>query len=250
MKKYFYLFITGYLIIYSPLLFSQQSQRKIDQQSFKTGERLTFSIGWEFISAGTAVLSVEKLENYQSRPCYTFSAITHSNRFFSKLYKVRDTLISIADAEELFPYYYSKAANEGDYQRYFTVRFDHQAKKAYISDRDSGHAIIAIPDRVQDILSCFYYMRTQDVRVGQTYSISVFDNGKVRPVPIEVLRREKMEVEAGAFDCIVVRTTIGPFSNRSDLFIWLTDDERKMPVLMKSKIVIGSVRAELVEYRN
>ncbi len=222
--------------------------RRINQNSFKPGERLTFSIGWEFINAGTAVLSVEDMITFSGRPCYKFSAVTASNAFFSTMYKVRDTLVSIADAEGLYPVRYTKAANEGDYKRHFSVDFDHVNRKASISDADSGQSVISIPLFVQDIISCFYYMRTQEVKAGQKYVIPVFDNGKFKDITIEAVRKENVEVEAGSFNCIVVKTPIGPFKNKSDLFIWLTDDHRKIPVLMKSKIVIGSVRAELEKY--
>ena len=193
-------------------------------------------------------MSVNDQQIIKNRPCYKFSAITSSNTFFSTLYKVRDTLYSYVDAEGLYPVRYSKAAHEGDYKRHFTVDFDHVSLKASISDADSGKSTITIPQFVQDIISCFYFMRTQEVKIGHKYTVSVFDNGKIKDVPIEVVSKESVEVEAGNFDCILVKTPIGPFKNKSDLFIWLTDDQRKMPVLMKSKIAIGSVRAELEEY--
>lgn len=241
--------ILFFILLFPVTVFSQEkSLREIKQQAFKPGEKLTFSIGWEFISAGTAVLSVNDQQIIKNRPCYKFSAITSSNTFFSTLYKVRDTLYSYVDAEGLYPVRYSKAAHEGDYKRHFTVDFDHVLLKASISDADSGKSTITIPQFVQDIISCFYFMRTQEVKIGHKYTVSVFDNGKVKDVPIEVVSKESIEVEAGNFDCIIVKTPIGPFKNKSDLFIWLTDDQRKMPVLMKSKIAIGSVRAELEEY--
>ncbi len=236
-------------IFISRELFSQdKSLREIKQHAFKTGEKLIFSIGWEFISAGTAILSVGEIETIKNRPCFRFSAITSSNTFFSTMYKVRDTLYSYVDVDGLYPLRYTKAANEGDYQRHFTVDFDHEKSKAFIADIDSGQSTISLPMFVQDIISSFYFMRTQEVIKGQNYTISVFDNGKVKDIKIEVIKNETVEVEAGTFDCIVVKTQIGPFKNKSDLYIWLTDDQRKMPVLMKSKIAIGSIRAELESY--
>ena len=241
--------ILFFILLFPVSVLSQEKAlREVKHQAFKSGEKLTFSIGWEFISAGTAVLSVNDQQIIKNRPCYKFSAITSSNTFFSTLYKVRDTLYSYVDAEGLYPVRYSKAAHEGDYKRHFTVDFDHVSLKASISDADSGKSTITIPQFVQDIISCFYFMRTQEVKIGHKYTVSVFDNGKIKDVPIEVVSKESVEVEAGNFDCILVKTPIGPFKNKSDLFIWLTDDQRKMPVLMKSKIEIGSVRAELEEY--
>jgi hypothetical protein len=225
-----------------------QSTRKIDQKAFKVGETLKFSIGWEFIDAGTATLSVKNIVTLDNQSCYHFTAITHSNSFFSTLYKVRDTLESYVEVNGLFPVKYVKKTLEGDYRRNFITIFDHENGRAITKDLDSGMSEITVPIYVQDIISAFYFMRTQPVEIGTEKEVSVFDNGKYRTIGIKIIRKEKVSVEAGDFDCVVVQTPIGPFKNRSDLFIWLTDDERKIPVLMKSKIVIGSVRAELEDY--
>ena len=83
---------------------------------------------------------------------------------------------------------------------------------------------------------------------GQDIRLSVFDNGRYKDVSVQVVKKERVSVDAGTFNCILVQTPIGPFSNKSDLNIWLTDDARRIPVLMKSKIIIGSVRAELESF--
>lgn len=238
-------FLVFLLVVYGP---GAQESGKKENKAFKVGESLKFSIGWEFIDAGTATLSVSRMTTIDNQPCYHFTAITRSNAFFSTLYKVRDTLESYMHAEKFYPLKYIKNANEGDYKRSFVTVFDHHNAKAMTDDRDSGKSQISIPPDVQDIISAFYYMRTRPIEVGSQYELSVFDNGRHKKVTVKVIRKETVSVEAGEFDCIVVQTPIGPFKNRSDLFIWLTDDARKMPVLMKSKIVIGSVHAELEEY--
>lgn len=227
---------------------SSQELRKIDNKAFKVGEKLVFSIGWEFIDAGTATLSVEEITLVENKPSFKITAVTHSNTFFSTMYKVRDRLESYVDVDGIFPHRYVKRANEGGYQRNFEVHFDQLSQKAAIDDRDSGNSVIKIPQYLQDIISAFYYVRTQTMVEGQDIRLNVFDNGRYRAVNIKVVKRERISVEAGEFDCILVQTPIGPFNNRSDLNIWLTDDQRKIPVLMKSKIIIGSVRAELESF--
>lgn len=222
-----------------------QDQRKIDNKAFKVGEKLTFSIGWEFVDAGTAILSVEEITQVNNIPCYRISAVTNSNAFFSTLYKVRDRLESFVDIEGIFPHKYIKKTYEGGYQRNFEVDFDQKKQKAIISDVDSGISEIKIPNYLQDIISSFYYVRTQPMIEGLPIRIFVFDNGRYKEVTVKVVKKERITVDAGEFDCILVQTPIGPFNNKSDLNIWLTDDMRRIPVLMKSKIIIGSVRAEL-----
>jgi hypothetical protein len=219
--------------------------RVLDNRAFQVGEKLTFSIGWEFIDAGTAVMHVEERTRIGERETYRISATTNSNAFFSTLYKVRDRLETYVDAEGLYPLKYRKKTQEGDARRDFEVDFDHTRGRARIADADSGNSEVDVPVFVQDIISAFYFLRNQPMVIGQDIHVSAFDNGKVRDVSVKVVKKEKVSVTAGEFDCILVQTPVGPFSNRSVLNIWLTDDHRRVPVLMKSRIIIGSVRAEL-----
>lgn len=239
-----FLFLVFNLLLNS---FQSESLRKIENRAFKVGEKLTFSIGWEFVDAGTAVMFVEDTTRMNGRPAYHISASTQSNAFFSAMYKVRDRLDSYVDREGLYAIRYIKKTQEGGYKRSFDVDFDHQAGVARIADLDSGKSDIAIPLFVQDILSSFYYLRCLPMEIGQEIKVSAFDNGKVTDVVVKIVKKERISVTAGDFDCLLVQTPIGPFSNRSVLNIWLTDDHRHIPVLMKSRILIGSVRAELEE---
>lgn len=232
-------------LLWGPQFPQSEPLRSLDNTAFKVGEKLTFSIGWEFIDAGTAVMHVEGAEITNGRPSIHISATTRSNAFFSALYKVRDRLDSYMDRDGLYTLRYVKNTLEGSYKRNFEVNFDHQLGRATVLDADSGTSEVAIPVFTQDILSSFYYLRTVPMTIGQDINVSAFDNGKVTNVSVKVIKRERVSVAAGEFECLLVQTPIGPFSNRSVLNIWLTDDDRKIPVLMKSRIIVGSVRAEL-----
>ncbi len=225
-------------------------QDKVANKTFKVGEKLSFSIGWEFVSAGTAELTVEDIQTVKDKPCYHITAVTNSNAFFSTLYKVRDRLETFVDIETLYPLRYIKHQHEGNYKRNFEVDFDHIGHTAVITDTDSGKTEIKTPASVQDIISAFYFVRMQPLIIGQEFRLYTFDNGKIKESTVKVIKKEKVSVAAGDFDCILVQTPIGPFNNKSDLNIWLTDDEKKMPVLVKSKIIIGSIKIELKSFSN
>ncbi len=231
-------------------LSAQISLRTIENRAFKVGERLTFSIGWEFISAGTATLAVESIVQQSGHQTYYITATTESNAFFSALYRVRNKLETYVDTEGIYPVRYVKRTSEGGTKRDFTVDFDQAAHRATIVDKDSGQSVLTVPAFVQDIISAFYYVRTLPLEGGQRLELSTFDNGKWKTASVDIVRKETITVDAGTFSCVVVKTPIGPFQNKSDLLIWLTDDERKIPILMKSKIAVGSVRAELEELVN
>jgi hypothetical protein len=110
---------------------------------------------------------------------------------------------------------------------------------------------IEIPPYTQDPLSVLYYVRTQNLEVGKSLFIDNFTDGKLYPLEVRVLEKERITVKAGTFDCIVVEPLLqaaGVFKHEGKLKVWLTDDRLKMPVLMKSKVLVGSISAELTSY--
>jgi hypothetical protein len=105
---------------------------------------------------------------------------------------------------------------------------------------------------VQDALSSFYLTRFQALPVGGTITFEYHASRKTMPLEVRILGRQKVKTPAGKFSCIVIEPMLragGIFKNKGRLVIWLTDDERRIPVQMKSKVLIGSVKVVLQEVK-
>ncbi len=214
---------------------------------FGPGERFVFSIDYGFINAGEGVLSVLGMVDDDGHRCYEIESTARSNGFFSSFYKVRDRVISHMDAEGLFSRYFQKRLREGDYKKTVEVRFDQDAGKAVY---DGGRSFDIVRG-VQDVLSAFYYVRTLDLAVGHDVFFSAHSSKKTYDMRVIVLGREEVKTDLGTFDCFVVQPIMigeGLFKQEGDLVIYLTADDRRMPVLMKTKLPVGSIAANLKEY--
>ncbi len=225
---------------------SSSFDRYIENLAFGPGEKFYFDIGYGFINAGQATLEVANLIEYAERPCYQIVSIANSNKFFSSFFKVEDRVESIVDGLGIFSWHFEKHVKEGGYRADRLYEFDQQNNLVYY-----GEDTIEVAPYVQDALSVLYYIRTQELKVGETYFIENFTDGKKYPLKVMVHRRETIKVKAGKFDCIVVEPlflTSGVFKHEGKLTVWLTDDRLKMPVLMKSKVLVGSISAELTDY--
>jgi len=221
-------------------------ERYVENLAFGTGEKLSFDINYGFINAGTATLEVARMIEYNDRPCYQVVSKALSNRVFSTFYKVEDRIESIIDAEGLYSWRFEKNLREGGYKADRVYTFD-QPRQIVYYEGDT----LDVPPVVQDALSVLYFIRVQDLQVGTSIFMDNFTDGKQYPLEVRVLKRETIEVEAGRFDCIVVEPltqSVGVFKNEGRLTVWLTDDRLKMPVLMKSKVLVGSISAELTDY--
>ena len=215
-------------------------------QPFHAGEVLKFSVQYGFIKAGTAYLEVVDQKEWNGRPVYALVARAESNSFFSRFYKVRNRIESYWDVDGHYSVRYAENRREGGYKAKSEIQFDYGKQEARYQDGRS----FPIPPRCQDALSSFYYTRTQPLPLGGSVVFDYHASRKSQPLEVKVLGRDKVETPAGKFDCIVVEPVLkagGIFKNKGRLVIWLTDDGRRMPVMMKSKVLIGSISVLLVE---
>lgn len=220
--------------------------RYVDNIAFGVGERLQFNINYGFINAGTATLEVNRLIEYESRPSYQIISRAQSNSFFSTFFRVDDRIESIIDAVGIFSWRFEKNLREGNYRADRQYSFD-QRRHFTVYKEDT----IEVEPYVQDALSSLYFTRTQPLEVGKSIFVPVFVDGRKMDMEVKVYRTERVTVAAGTFDCLVVEpmtSSVGVFKNEGRLTVWLTNDRLRMPVLMKSKVLVGSISAELTDF--
>ena len=215
---------------------------------FGPGESLRFSIEYGVIKAGSAWLEVAPMETWHGRSCYHLVSRAESNDFMSSIYKVRDRIDSLIDAEGLYSYRYKKRIREGTYKKDYDVAYDPAKGKARYA---SGHLYDTSP-WPKDGLAAFYFVRHLPLEVGKDVLIAHHSDESSNDIIVKVYRKERVEVPAGKFDCIVIEPVMAAgsiFKNSGKLTIWVTDDARRIPVLMKSKIPVGSIDAVLQEIK-
>lgn len=230
---------------------AQQEFRKIENGAFKVGEKLTFDIKYGFVTAGVAFFEIPKIRKISGREAYhvTFEVNTVSS--FDWIYKVRDRYETYIDVQGLFPWRFEQHIREGGYSRDFAAFFDQRKGKAKTSEGEYD-----IPIYVNDIVSAFYLARTFDysqLKINDKINLKNFYKDKVYDLDVRYLGKETIEVPAGKFRCIVVEPLVqegGLFKSEGNIVIWLTDDDLRIPVRVKTKVVIGSIDADLTGYEN
>jgi len=219
------------------------------QSAFAVGERLVFDVGYSFFTAGEAVMSIPRTDTLYGRPCYEVVFTVNSTPTFSWIYRVEDRYETYLDVSGIFPWKFVQKVREGRYKRDFTAVFDQISNVAHAEGKQ-----YPIPPYVHDVVSAFYYVRTLDYstsRPGEKIMLQNFYKDTTYTLAVKFLGRQRIEVDAGTFDCIIVEPLIkegGLFKSEGRVLIWLTDDDRKIPVKVSTKIIIGSIDAELREY--
>jgi hypothetical protein len=220
---------------------AEEAFSKRSNPSYGVGEKLTFAVQYFGVTAGLATLSVQDYALQSGRPTLHVVAEAKTHPFFDHFFRVRDRVETFIDLAAQMPWRYEKHLQEGKFRSDSFFLYD-QRQHLLVDDRGKN---VAVPPQVQDVISCFYYYRTLDLQPGaETWIPVAADDMKNYELEVKALRRERVKVLAGTFDCLVVQPFMkfqGVFQQKGEVFVWLSDDARHLPVMIKSRIVIGTI---------
>jgi len=221
--------------------------------AFFPGERLTYCIKWGYIPAGHSWLEILPNKTMDNEPVFHFQLKAKTNSFVSKFYKVDDQINSYVSISSNQTVHYAKKVREGRTKRDIVVQFDLNKQTAQYSNFNKPKAPISIPEHTFDPLSAFYYVRLFAPGHTKDLIASVTDGKKCVVGKVHYIRQEKISVPLGSFDTWLVEPDIkdvgGVFEKSTDakIQIWITNDERRIPVRLRSKVIVGSFYAELTK---
>lgn len=224
----------------------QESWSKRENHAYAVGEKLTFAVQYFNATAGYAILSIPEYSVQQGRVCLHVVAEAKTHPFFETFFKVRDRIETFIDADSQISWRYEKHIREGGYSADAFYIFDQRGHR--MVEPDKNHEV-TVSAETQDVLSCFFWFRTMDLTPGHDMTINVAaDNMKSYQLLVNVLRKERVSTLAGDFDCILVQPHLmydGIFQQKGEVFMWISDDARRIPVKIQTKIAIGSINITL-----
>lgn len=219
-------------------------------EPFSIPEKLVFDLTWTGVKAGTATLEITN-----DKDMINIVSTARSADWVSVFYTVEDRIesrLSRAHTQSIIglPQNYRIKTREGSHRRYNEVIFDREKRRAFfINHLDGKNKHTDIEENTFDPLSCLYYVRTLKIETGKSVFVDIFDSKKMWKVEVEVLRKEKIKTPLGSFSTIVIKPLMkseGIFNRKGDMYIWLTDDQKHVPVKMQTKVALGSITATLV----
>ncbi len=244
LKKIFLYTVLISFYFYGPVLAGES-----ENNSPPLNERFEYKLTWNGIRAGTAILEIKEDND---RVIITSTAL--SADWISIFYRVEDRVTSqLRREKDLYPgkpINYRIKIREGKHRRDKEVIFNLDEGKAIYRDylKKDNHEV-KLPSDVFDPLSAFFHIRFLELIPHSSVYVTVFDSKKVWEVEVKVLRREKIKTSLGRFDTLVIKPLMkseGIFSRKGDIIIYLTDDSRRIPVMLKTEVLIGSVVATLI----
>jgi hypothetical protein len=218
-------------------------------QSFPIPERLEFDVSYTGISAGRVVQEVFELGG-EVHIVSTARSAAWLKFFFPVEDRIESILVPGPSGSIGVPRLYRERIREGWARFQKDAVFDQQKMEVFTKDfLNNTESTQKITGQTYDTLSSFFFFRSMPMQVGKSYFIEVFDCKKLWSTEVQVLRHEEIEIPLGKFKTVLIKPIMkynGIFARTGDVFIWLTDDERRIPVQMKSKVRVGSITATLV----
>ncbi len=220
------------------------------ERPFAPGERFTYAISWLNITAASAIMEVADSPPVQGRPTLRLLTVATSSPLVSKFYPVENRVESVVDAGTLVPQRMVFRRREGKRKNDFDVTF-HQSEGAIISMKDGVTDKLTAPPGIHDSISCLYYFRSLPSLVpGSSHMINVHHDKKNYKLEVRIEGIERLKGSWGEVETVRVLAIMpfqGIFLNEGNIRVWLTNDARRVPVMMKAKVIVGSVVARLVE---
>lgn len=214
---------------------------------FKVGERATYDVKFGFLKVGNASMEIAKIEKVRGIDAW------HS---VFKLeggtvgFRVKNLIESWIDTSTFSSLRFYQTLDEGpkDRIRRYEIHPDKRTYTELEKKPPRTHKSVANP---LDDGSFLHFIRSVPLEVGKTYTFNNYFRPDRNPVTIKVLRKESIKVPNGSYDCIVIQpiiNTSGIFSEDGRAEVWLSDDDRRIVVQLKTKLAFGSINLFLKSY--
>ena len=226
------------------------------ENAYTTGEWIKLRIHYGFVNAGYATLEIKDAVKNNKKVHHVVGkgwTVGMSKLFF----KVEDNYESYIDKETGKPYQFVRKIDEGGYTKNQEGFFNQNKNTVLVKDyKKKTEKTFSVPEEVQDIVSSFYYLRNHPkidkLSVGESITIDMFFDDETTKFKLKFVGRENINSKFGKINCMVFKPLVQAgrvFKEEESLTVWISDDNNKIPVRIKASLAVGSIKADIDQYR-
>ena len=208
-------------------------------ETYEAGETLDYTVTWMKVTGGTARMTISPLDDAQ----YRITSVVKSGGGLGRLFKIRDEIETTVAREDFSTLKIVKKLDERGDKMLETITIEDGI--AYRKRKKVRKT--PVPRPVFDSISVIYYFRTLELAPGKSYELNLIDGGKLYTVHGNVVKREQITTSMGTFNALLVEPQMASAGVQREerLFIWYSDDERRLPLRIRTEVKFGSVTATL-----
>ncbi|SFN22000.1 Protein of unknown function [Paenimyroides ummariense] len=243
-------FLTFVILFITMLGYGQSS-------AFKAGEYFKFQVSYGFINAGIATLELKET-TYNGKSVYHAKGDGHTTGLSKTFFKVKDDYQSYFDKTTGQPYRFIRKINEGGYTKNQEGFINYTTNTVLLKDyKAKTEKTYNVNSKIQDVISSFYYLRNHDkldnIKAGETIQIDMFFDDEIFKFKLKFMGYEKIKTKFGTINSMKFRPYVMSgrvFKEEESLTLWVSNDENKVPLKIQASLLVGSLKAELIQYKN
>lgn len=210
-------------------------------------EKLELSLRWRGIVGGKSIIDSKEvlMSDFGQKACL-FEAQLKTVGLADILFKIKNeySTLVIDDSGYILPVWWKVKQQEKSY------KYEEETDFAELPENEAN---------LQNPLSALFFLRSQDWEVGKSITVPVLERKKVYPIKVTALSKEPLKIYGKTYDTILLDVAVSGVdldissAKIKEFKIWLTDDDKKFPVLMKAETSVGPItvllnnRKELVK---
>ena len=217
--------------------------------AYPNGTTYVYQAEWRLWNAGTATLSI----NANGSDMQRVNGVADASGVVALLYPVHDRFQAVFDKRSFCSQNLTKHTEEGFHKRETLISFNYTRHVSVLDETNlrngqTKHTENEIPGCVSDVLSGIFYVAAQPLTAGATYMFPLNDGGKTVDVQAKVEGRETVQTPMGSFPAVRVAPSAasGVLKDRGNIWIWFSDDARRIPVQMRARMFWGTLTFRLV----
>lgn len=226
------------------------------RQAYEAGEWFRFRIHYGIFNTSFATIELID-EKWDDQPVFHARAIGKTTGLARLFFKVDDYYDSYFTQDTVRPLYFTRNIDEGGYKKNLNIRFDHQHNKAEVNDLLKNETVtFDIEPDVQDLVSCFYYLRSQfdasTINEGEFISVNLFFDKENFIFKFKFLGTEEIKTKYGRVKALKFRPYVHSgrvFRSRESITLWVSDDDNRIPLRMEADLKVGSIVADLDAFK-
>lgn len=244
--------VTIFLVFFTFVCFQAFSQ-----SAYKSGEYFKFQVSYGIVNAGIATLELKET-TYKGKDVFHAKGTGYTTGVSRFFFKVQDDYQSYFDKNTGQPYRFIRNINEGGYTRNQEGFVNYQNNTVLLKDhKNNTEHTYNVHTQIQDVVSAFYYLRNNEklnhLKSGETIEIDMFFGDEIYKFKLKFMGYEKIKTKFGTINTMKFRPYVQAgrvFKEQESLTMWVSNDKNRIPLRIQASLLIGSLKAELVEYKN
>jgi hypothetical protein len=225
--------------------------------TFGDKEWFEFRIHYGFFNASIATLEVDKT-TLNGRSVFHAKGYGKTVGLARWFFKVEDHYESYFDTVTGVPYKFIRNIDEGGYTKDIEIDFDQETKQALVyNKKKKTKTLYPFNDKAQDLISAFYYLRNflpaKDLIPNQSFAINKFFDSENYLFKLKFMGKENLSTKFGIVPSLKFRPIVQSgrvFREQESVTLWVSDDQNRIPLRMQADLAVGSIKADLENFKN